>query len=301
MHLESGGMLSQTLSAMHALKIPAGVEWELLVVNNNCTDDTDQVIESHCDSLPIHRLFEGKQGHSHARNCAVAAASGDLIVWTDDDVLVHEDWLSELARAAAAWPDATYFGGTIEPCYEVPPPTWIIENERLLQGAMLIRDLGNEERLLRDHEDVFGANMAFRQSALQESRFDPDFGRCGKGGKLGDETQLQRSLRERGQVGVWVPTARVCHYVPARRATMAYVWDYFVAHGRTLVRLTGRPEGRQLIGAPRWLYRRKWTLWLRSVVERILRRKTWLESYIRAAQAAGTILECRAQSTNDNQ
>lgn len=72
----------QTLAAMRQLQVPAGVEWELLVVNNNCTDATDDVIERHSTHLPIRRLFEVKQGHSHARNRAVAEATGELIVWT---------------------------------------------------------------------------------------------------------------------------------------------------------------------------------------------------------------------------
>lgn len=56
-------LLDQTLTQMRRLVVPAGVTWELLVVNNNCTDETDAVIERHETNLPIRRLFESRRGN----------------------------------------------------------------------------------------------------------------------------------------------------------------------------------------------------------------------------------------------
>ena len=64
-------LLDRTLTQMHQLRIPADVEWELLIVNNNCTDETDPIIARHETALPIRRLFEPNPGLSNARNCAV--------------------------------------------------------------------------------------------------------------------------------------------------------------------------------------------------------------------------------------
>src|SRR5262249_5404549 len=99
-------LLDRTLEQFTRLRVPAGLQWELLVVNNNCTDDTDQVLGRYRDRLPLSPLFEPRQGLSHARNCAVQAAAGDLIVWTDDDVLVDPDWLGCHVAAAQRWPEA---------------------------------------------------------------------------------------------------------------------------------------------------------------------------------------------------
>ena len=123
-------LLDRTLSQMHNLRIPPGIEWELLVVNNNCTDDTDAVVARHAQVLPIRRLFEGSQGQSHSRNHALREAFGELIVWTDDDVLVDQDWLAAYVKAARDWPEASYFGGTITPWFAAPPPFWIERNLR---------------------------------------------------------------------------------------------------------------------------------------------------------------------------
>ncbi len=73
--------------------------WELLVVNNNCTDDTDGVIESFASTLPIRRLLRGaKPGQSNARNLAIREATGSYLVWTDDDTLVAPNWLESMAQ-----------------------------------------------------------------------------------------------------------------------------------------------------------------------------------------------------------
>ena len=96
------------------MRIPEGVTWELLVVNNNSTDDTESVITSYENRLPLRRLFEPSPGLSNARNHAIREAKGGLIIWTDDDVLVDSDWLAAYAAAADRWPDAAFFGGPIE-------------------------------------------------------------------------------------------------------------------------------------------------------------------------------------------
>ncbi len=224
-------LLDQTLTQMHALRIPTDVEWELLVVNNNCTDETDAVIARHQNDLPIRRLFEPVPGVSHAKNRAMEVARGELMLWTDDDVLVDPGWLAAYREAAARWPEAGYFGGMIEPWFEVSPPGWILENVQRLQGMLVVRNLGSEERFFSETEFPFGANMAFRTEALRTCRFDPNLGRAGKSEIRGEETALVRDLRSKGFRGVWVPGARVSHFVTRERLTRRYVWSYY--HGNT--------------------------------------------------------------------
>ena len=105
--------LRQTLDGFTGIAAPAATKWELLVVNNNCTDGTDEVIRAFEDRLPVRRAFEPRPGLSHARNRAIAEATGDYILWTDDDVTVCRDWLVAYADAFRRWPDAALFGGPI--------------------------------------------------------------------------------------------------------------------------------------------------------------------------------------------
>src|SRR4051812_25844630 len=92
-------LLAQALEQMTRLQVPAGVTWEVIVVNNNSSDVTDTVIASFEGRLPIRRVFEPAQGKSHALNRAVAESRGDYILWTDDDALVDEGWLAAYVLA----------------------------------------------------------------------------------------------------------------------------------------------------------------------------------------------------------
>ena len=91
------GLLDQTLARMRELHVPAGLAWELLVVNNNCTDDTDAVAARHRGHLPLRPVREPTPGLSNARNKGLAEARGELILWTDDDVRVDPGWLAAAA------------------------------------------------------------------------------------------------------------------------------------------------------------------------------------------------------------
>src|SRR5205085_1873116 len=83
----SAARLSRALEQLARVRRPPG-GWEVLVVNNNSTDETERVLGAFEGRLPLRRAFEPQQGLSHARNHAVAQAAGEYIVWTDDDVLV---------------------------------------------------------------------------------------------------------------------------------------------------------------------------------------------------------------------
>ena len=72
--------LDRTLASFHRLSIPEGVEWELIVVDNNCTDTTPNVVQRHREFLPIYCVSEKQQGHSASRNAAVEAARGELLL-----------------------------------------------------------------------------------------------------------------------------------------------------------------------------------------------------------------------------
>src|SRR5947207_1258016 len=107
--------LRRTLDSLVGMRLPEKLDWEVVVVNNNCTDSTDEVISVFAERLPIRRTFEPQQGHTMARNRAVKEARGEYIVWTDDDVIVAREWLAAYAEAFHQWPEAAVFGGPIIP------------------------------------------------------------------------------------------------------------------------------------------------------------------------------------------
>src|SRR5687767_259622 len=98
-------LLSKSLQQLTRMQQPCA-PWEVIVVNNGSTDETELVLDAFVDRLPLRRVFEPAPGQSHARNAAVRQASGDYVIWTDDDVLVDAAWLIAYERAIKRWPEA---------------------------------------------------------------------------------------------------------------------------------------------------------------------------------------------------
>lgn len=233
-------LLERTLENLVRVHVPAGVEWSILVVNNVCSDDTDQVIARHASQLPIRRLFEPTPGLSHARNCAVEASRGDLLLWIDDDVFVDANWLSKYVQAAREHPAASFFGGPVEPWFEVPPPDWVVKNLSRLNGVYALRDLGERACPFLSHRAEFlpfGANFGVRVSAQKQFAFDPQLGRVQTSMLSCEESALLASMLKAGHTGFWVPDARVRHFIPKERLTQEYLREFFLGLGRTMARM----------------------------------------------------------------
>src|SRR5580704_11547043 len=93
--------LQKTLESIESCRVPDGTDWEVLIVDNNSTDATSVICQSFVQTNPErYRYFlERKQGKSFALNTAIENARGEVIAFTDDDVLVGVDWLSALLSA----------------------------------------------------------------------------------------------------------------------------------------------------------------------------------------------------------
>ena len=235
-------LLEKTLVQMQQLAVPAGVSWEIVVVNNRCTDNTDEILAKYADALPLRRVFEDKQGQSHARNAAAVAARGELIIWTDDDVLVDAQWLGEMLAAARANPQYSFFGGPIEPWFAHDPPQWLLDNWALINGAFAFRDLGTDHFEFDLKRLPYGANYAMRTPIQREFLYNPRLGRVATGEIRGEETDVLHKLLAAGYRGGWVPTAKVKHYIPADRLTLDYIRRFFHGIGQTeFIRKSSEP------------------------------------------------------------
>jgi glycosyltransferase involved in cell wall biosynthesis len=298
-------LLDQTLEAMAGMIIPAGITWELLIVNNNCTDDTDDVAARHSAHLPIRLIHEPRKGKCNAANTALDATRGALLLWTDDDVLVPETWLGSLVDAAARHPEIGGFAGPIDPWFPTEPDPDLVEAFPQLKRGFCGIDHGPDEVILADKALIVGANMAFRMDAVRGLRFDPAIGpsprKIGRPGREvtlsmggGDEDDYVRKFRAIGGRIAWIPSMRLRHYVDPGRMTLDYLRALHPEYGRLLVRSEGVPGGPQMFGVPRWLLR----AWLEAKVRAILpkpgARRVALENLRQALFYAGMIRECRA-------
>lgn len=279
---------------MCKLKIPENIDWELIVVNNNCTDATVDVIELYKEKLPIRGLFEPNQGLSNARNCAAAAAKGDLILWTDDDVLVDPNWISEYLAAARDWPEASFFGGTIDPWFISRPPRWILQNLDLLYGVFAIRQLGNRIMKIDMPKNFpYGANMAMRKRVFHTITFNPDMGHRGTTLICGEEVDFMSRLMALGHSGVWVGTASVRHYIPRNRLTKKHIWEHFRGVGQSNLRVN-RTIKKHFQKREKHQIHKYYKLRFKSLVLSPFNTRKWLKTFRKAAIQQGMLDELNA-------
>ena len=112
--------LRNTLTALAAQRTD-GFDYEVLVVDNNSSDDTAQVVQEARARFGerFRSLVEPRQGKPYALNAGVAAARGAWLVFTDDDATAPPDWLRvirETFKAQAA--DSVY--GKVLPVWQAP-------------------------------------------------------------------------------------------------------------------------------------------------------------------------------------
>jgi len=249
-------LLGPTLERLREMDVPPNVDWQVIVVDNNCTDNTAALLQSFAGRLPLRTAFESHAGLSNARNRAVAEATGDYLVWTDDDVLVDRGWLAAYADAFERWPAAAFFGGPVEPWFEGTPPRWLAEHWRCVSQAFAVRELGDAPFPFDGSQFPYGANCAFRLDVQRRYPYDPSLGRRPGASVSGEETQVMRQMLADGLTGWWVPDARVRHFIPRHRQTLRYLRQIF---GRQHERRAGAlptSNAPRLFGRPRWLWRR---------------------------------------------
>ncbi|MFP5272225.1 hormogonium polysaccharide biosynthesis glycosyltransferase HpsE [Coleofasciculus sp.] len=119
------------------------ISWEIIVVDNNSSDNTAQVVQEYQGNwlvgVPLTYILEPEQGAAFARLRAVKEAQGELIGFLDDDNLPNPDWIAQAYSFAQEYPQAGAFSGQIHGDFEVAPP----ENFKRIQAFLAIREHGS--------------------------------------------------------------------------------------------------------------------------------------------------------------
>ena len=261
--------LRETLISLGQLSTEAS--WEVIVVDNNCTDHTRAVVEELQPTYPttLRYLFEAEQGRSAALNTGFRAAQGEIILTTDDDVRVEPDWLDQAVAALRRF-DCAFVGGKVLPMWGGQRPFWLPETGGRLWVPIAMLDFGPEPLEFAKRAPL-GVNMALRKDVLDRAGyFDNRIGRKA-GTLLGQEVrEWCMRVRAAGMTGFYIPEMVIHHKVITSRLTKNYFRRSFYWRGVSraiLYRMTGadleNPEESSpdlsrvphLGGVPRYLYR----------------------------------------------
>ena len=287
-------ILGSAIEAVLAQRTGPDFQWELLIVDNNSSDDTRAVVERYVgvSPVPVRYLFEAQQGKSHALNAGLGQARGAIVAFTDDDVLVPPEWLATAAAMLDRW-DADGGGGRVLPRWETAPPSWLANSARL-RGQLALMEVETQHMLqypLRGPGNIWGANMVFRRSIFDQiGLFNVELGPVGGRPVNSEDLDIVERALQSGRKVVYDPELVVYHRVPIQRMRMSYFrrWAFVTGQGMAL-RGTHRPGRHPIFGRPFWMYREVAILFRAWLVAALLRRPQSLELQLDFLHMAGRL------------
>ena len=190
--------LKACLDSLRRLNYP---DYEVILVDDGSTDTTRQIASAYPGVCYLRH--QTNLGLSAARNTGIAAASGEIIAFTDADCRADEDWLYYLVGGLL---DSDFAG--------IGGPNLLPPEDSAVAAAVMVSPGGPAHVMLTDRqaEHIPGCNMAFYKSALLEiDGFDPIFRQAG------DDVDLCWRLQQAGFKIGFAPSAFVWHY---RRSTI---------------------------------------------------------------------------------
>lgn len=236
-------ILRETLESMTRLE-RSGLKVEFVVVDNNSSDNTKQVVERFSSRLPIRYLFEPRPGKNCALNKALAEVKlGEIVVFADDDVEPQRDWLKTIVSICERWPDYNVFGGKVYPVWpKQKVPKWA-KNPKIEGFAFAVHDYANSECCYQHRDHPVGPNFWVLRKVFSNGRcFDETVGPRPTNRIMGSESTFLKQLRDDGYSFLYSPKAVVGHRISYKQLSFkdlikrAYRWGRGSAHTQSLCR-----------------------------------------------------------------
>jgi len=242
------------------MEVPPEITWEAIVVDNNSKDGTKTAVEEFRGNsrIKLKYLFEKEQGKSYALNSGSKAANGEFLVYTDDDVVVHPYWLTNIVKALRGT-HAACVGGKIHLDWEIPRPPWL--NATLL-GHLGYLDLGEEPIKLSTSENyrdygprLYGANIAVKSSVAEKyGYFNTKMGPKAEKMYHAEDTHFIETLIQSGEDVYYIPDVIVNHCIPEKNIQKKYFRKRVFHQGESRGVQWGAYKFRNVLGTPLYIF-----------------------------------------------
>ena len=219
---------------------------EVVVVNNNSSDNSSKLINSYVNRLPIKYVEEKTQGLCRAQNTGILHSNGKLVCFIDDDVIPSENWLEEVYKIAyySDLRKPQGFCGKIKAKVEGEIPNWLNFTApfSITPSVFPFHDYGDEELRYpffykgREVQNPIGANFMFTRNVFEDfDLFREDLGAGSQEGfgKHGD-TEFTRYLLNNNVEIFYKPSLTVTHPVDAERVNKEYIRAWYKKSGFSL-------------------------------------------------------------------
>ena len=199
--------------------------YEIILVDNNCTDNTRKEVDHFCNVFPqvsLRYFVETNQGLSHARNRGIKESKGDILVYVDDDATVNPEYLKTYADWFESHPETDAAGGPIIPHYETgSEPKWMTYFiKRLLTGYLYF---GDKAKPFPGDNDPGGGNAAYRSRVFEKvGLYNVELGRNGDSLGGGEEKDIFDKMKREGMQFVYLPDAILYHSIPGYKLEADY-------------------------------------------------------------------------------
>ncbi|MBI5082086.1 MAG: glycosyltransferase family 2 protein [Chloroflexi bacterium] len=201
--------------------------YEVVVVNNNSTDSTPQVVKEFSDQRSnFSGVVEKTQGLANARNSGWRIASGEYVAYIDDDCKAPPEWIA-VAKEIIEQVSPTVFGGPNFAFYNTPKPPWY-------KDIYSSTTLGDHSRVLSAREHLIGNNIFFQHTILDAlGGFNSQLGMIGDKIAYGEETEMVMRIRStmNDAITYYEPRLYVYHLVRPEKMRLDWTVSQSFASG----------------------------------------------------------------------
>lgn len=230
--------LGKTLEAMTNLD-HSGLRWEIVVVDNADDEPTQRLLKEWAPQLPLSWTVCSTQGKSFALNQGLKLVRGNIIAFTDDDIIPDPHWLKAIVAGAKRYPQASLFGGRIFPKWPGPIPAVIEKCQDLwivaygYHNPVLSPGLQSAERFCPN-----GSNFAVTRKVVEDGFFfRTDFGPVQGAYQMGEDTEFVQRVLSKGHHGAFLPSSLVYHQIRFEQLDTEWLAKRFQQSGMGLYHL----------------------------------------------------------------
>jgi glycosyltransferase involved in cell wall biosynthesis len=244
-------MLNRCLESLANIDMPDEIQ-HIWVVENGGIYGAREVQDKYQDRLPLKYIYQKEGSLSNARNAAAKQSTSDILIFFDNDLKFYPETLTSYVAAFKENPEASFFGGPLEPDYEKAPDKKL---ERYLPKSAIGYSLGGVNFEIFTPDFLGGNHAVYKDTLLEFGGYDP-YGAIGENkGAVGEETRLMEKLLAANLKGVYVAGAKVLHYVPEQNCTAKWILKRSYRHGYTDAQGEDTAIGKKLMGVPLYYFR----------------------------------------------